>query len=52
MVARDWALLREHAQDVLVLDPENQDVRHFLAAAERALDALSGALFVGLRHDC
>jgi tetratricopeptide (TPR) repeat protein len=33
--ARDWVLVREHAEDVLRLDPDNEDARSFLAAAQR-----------------
>jgi hypothetical protein len=39
MAARDWALLRQHAEDVLLLDAENEDARAFITAAERALAA-------------
>ena len=37
MAQRDWASLREHAQDVLLLDTGNEDAQNFLRAAERAL---------------
>jgi hypothetical protein len=36
---RNWTLLRQHAQDVLLLDADNEDAQNFLAAAERALSA-------------
>jgi len=32
---RDWALLRQHALDVLRLNPSNEDALAFLAASER-----------------
>ena len=35
----DWALVRDRAQNVIALDPGNQDAHSFLAAAERALGA-------------
>ena len=35
---RDWLAVRAHAEDVLALDPGNDDGRAFLAAADRALD--------------
>ncbi len=34
---RDWSRVRECADDVLALEPKNDDARGFLAAAERAL---------------
>ena len=34
----DWAAVRQGALDLLVFDPENEDARNFLAAAQRALD--------------
>ena len=34
---KSWALVRENAQAVIDLDPDNGDARTFLAAAERAL---------------
>ena len=34
---RDWAMVRERAQDVVFIDPENPEGQAFLAAAERAL---------------
>ncbi|MEE9324565.1 MAG: protein kinase, partial [Dehalococcoidia bacterium] len=34
---RNWAVVRDLAQDVLALDPENPDGLAFVAAAERAL---------------
>src|SRR5215211_6786353 len=37
VAVRDWALVREHARDILGLDPENADALAFLAAAERRL---------------
>ncbi len=41
VVARKWELVRECAQDVLALDPENTDALSFLTAAERRLGASS-----------
>jgi len=35
----DWAAVRQGALDLLVFDPENEDARNFLAAAQRALDS-------------
>ena len=35
---RDWAAVQQGALDLLVFDPENEDTRNFLAAAQRALD--------------
>jgi hypothetical protein len=35
IAARDWTTLRQHALDVLRLDPTNEDARTFLTAAER-----------------
>jgi len=34
----DWAAVRQGALDLLVFDPENEDARNFLAAAQHALD--------------
>ncbi|MFQ6028607.1 MAG: serine/threonine-protein kinase PknK, partial [Dehalococcoidia bacterium] len=34
---RDWSAVRDHAQDVLALDPTNPEALAFLAAADRAL---------------
>lgn len=34
---RDWRKVRQLADDVLVLDPDNSDATNFLAAAERSL---------------
>ena len=34
----DWAAVQQGALDLLVFDPENEDARNFLAAAQRALD--------------
>ena len=34
---RDWQLVRQLAEDVLVLDPDNVDAPPYLSAAERAL---------------
>jgi len=34
---RDWATVQERAQDVVAIDPENQEGQAFLAAAQRAL---------------
>jgi hypothetical protein len=39
MAARDWTLLRQHAEDVLLLDADNGDAKNFFAAAERAMNA-------------
>jgi len=36
---RDWAAVRQGAQDLLIFDPENADAVNFLAAAQRALGA-------------
>jgi hypothetical protein len=38
---RDWVLLRQHAQDVLLLDVDNEDAQNFLTAAKRALSSSS-----------
>ena len=35
---RDWPAVRQGALDLLVFDPENEDAKNFLAAAQRALD--------------
>ena len=35
---QDWAAVRQGALDLLVFDPENEDARNFLAAAQHALD--------------
>jgi hypothetical protein len=35
LMARDWARLRDVAQDILGLDPTNEDAHEFLASAER-----------------
>ena len=35
---RDWAAVRQIAEDLLILEPDNTDAASFLAAAERALD--------------
>ena len=35
---RDWAAVRQGALDLLVFDPEHEDARNFLAAAQHALD--------------
>ena len=37
LARRDWVQVRTHAQDLLALQPENQDGRALLAAAERSL---------------
>ena len=42
-VQRDWDTLSDRAQDVLLLDSDNQDARAFLEAGEKALLASSGA---------
>ena len=39
----DWSVVRDHAQNVLALDPDNGDAATFLVAADRAL-ASSGQL--------
>jgi len=36
---RDWAAVRTHVEDVLILDPNNEDATNFLAASERGLAA-------------
>ncbi len=33
----DWAAVRDRAQNVLALDPDNNDAHSFMAAADRAL---------------
>ena len=33
----DWSVVRDRAQNVLALDPDNSDAATFLAAADRAL---------------
>ncbi len=33
----DWSVVRDRAQNVLALDPDNGDAATFLAAADRAL---------------
>ena len=43
MSERNWALAIEHCTDVLALDPENEDARAFIVAAERRLGALAPA---------
>ena len=35
---RDWQAVRQGALDLLVFDPENEDAKNCLAAAQRALD--------------
>lgn len=35
---RDWQMVRQLADDVLVLDPNNSDAAKFRAAAERGLE--------------
>jgi hypothetical protein len=35
---RDWAAVRQGALDLFVFDPENEDAKIFLSAAQRALD--------------
>jgi|TARA_B110000196_G_C20961090_1_gene574012 hypothetical protein len=35
---RDWAAVRQGALDLLIFDPENEDAKIFIAAAQRALD--------------
>ena len=34
----DWVAVRQGALDLLVFDPENEDAKIFLAAAQSALD--------------
>ena len=34
---RDWDVVRERAQDIISIEPENGEGAAFLAAAERAL---------------
>ena len=34
----DWAAVRQGAMDLLVFDPDNEDAKDFLAAAQRTLD--------------
>ena len=36
---RDWAAVQERAQDVVAIDPENQEGLSFLAAARRAQES-------------
>ena len=38
----DWFVVRDRAQNVLALDPDNSDAATFLAAADRALATDSG----------
>ena len=35
---RDWAAVRQRAQDVLAIDPENEEGQAFFAAADRGLE--------------
>ena len=35
---RDWYAVRQGALDLLVFDPENEDAKIFLTAAQSALD--------------
>ena len=35
----DWPVVRDRAQNVLALDPDNGDAATFMAAADRALAA-------------
>ena len=35
----DWSVVRDRAQNVLALDPDNGDAATFLAAADRALSS-------------
>ncbi len=42
IVNSDWELVRDRAQNVLALEPENRDAQALVASAERALGA-SGA---------
>jgi serine/threonine protein kinase/tetratricopeptide (TPR) repeat protein len=44
MASRNWALLRQHAEDVLLLDSENEDAKNFLTAADRALTSSGSPL--------
>ena len=34
----DWAAVRQGAMDLLVFDPDNEDAKDFLGAAQRTLD--------------
>ena len=34
---RDWRVVHQGPQDILIFDPENADAMNFLAAARRAL---------------
>ena len=40
---RDWAVLRERAEHILTLDPQNAGALAFLSAAERGIEAGSSA---------
>ena len=40
---RDWGAVRDCAQDILALDPENCEALAFLAAADRALGSITPA---------
>ena len=37
IIQRQWDVVRERAQDILAIDPENSDGLAFLTTAERAL---------------
>jgi tetratricopeptide (TPR) repeat protein len=43
VAASDWSLVRDRANNVLALDPENHDALDFLEAADRAASAASNA---------
>ena len=43
IVQRQWDVVRERAQDILAIDPENSDGLAFLASAERALEVSTPA---------
>ena len=42
----DWAAVADRAQNVLALDPGNQDAAAFVAAAKRAMGTLDAASFM------
>ncbi|HLF07967.1 MAG TPA: protein kinase [Dehalococcoidia bacterium] len=43
VVLRDWSAVRQHAQDALVLDPENGEALALVAAADRGLAGAASA---------
>ena len=49
---REWAAVRDCAQDILKLDPENSDALTFLSAAQRGLAIAPAAAFTaeGAEH--